>query len=295
MVILTKELVFNLIKSDNELRNYFGNVQKIEIISDCENVVYLILGNKNKGIAKIGYRGWSEIEYKNHEKLYNLNYPVAKPIKYIPIEGNILDNWSFGDINRNLGVLFCDYIEGYEISRNANKELIIQAIKLLKKIHQDERLREEPIKDYQDIEVDRGKSYLPVLDSSLREKISSDLEIYRELPVTLTFIHGGARLEHFLHTPNGIYVIDLEASSIGDPFKDLMYFFIDLYMNDLFSKDFFNIYFERYPTPDEIERLNFFVIRQLLIKAKYGKTPMIKKRVIDYLKLDKPIKMFGVY
>ncbi|MHA1270989.1 MAG: phosphotransferase [Candidatus Helarchaeota archaeon] len=290
---MNKKLILKLIEMDTDLRIYFGTIKKIELLSKRENIVYYIKG-ENKGIGKIGYRGWNKLEFENHKKLYENNYPVARPIKYIPIQGAILDNWGFGNLNRELGVLFCEYIEGEEISKKINNNLIGEAINLLKRIHNDERLKEDIIKNYQKIEVQRGKSYLKGLDDRLIEKLEFDLEKYENIPIELTFIHGGARLEHFLYNSKGVYVIDLEASSMGDPFKDLIYFLIDLYIHNLYSKDYLSFYFNRKLTLNEIERLNFFTIRQLLIKVKYGFTQKIKNDAIKFLKLPRPLKILGV-
>ena len=81
---------------------------------------------------------------------------------------------------------------------------------------------------------------------------------------------------------------------MGDPFKDIVYFFIDLLMNQIYSKEFLNIYFDNKLTSNEIKRLNFFTIRQLLIKVKYGTTPEIKEKSIKFLKLKEPVKILGV-
>ncbi len=294
MIVLTKDLILKIINNDNYLFNYFGKVNKIELLSLSENVVYLISGEKNRGIAKIGYRGWNKIEFENHKKLYKYNYPVAKPLKYIPIQGNILENWGWGNLKRELGILFCDYIEGKSMDKSVDKKIIIKAIKLLKKIHLDERLRDKNIKNYHDIEIDRGKSYINILNANLRSKILDDMESYRNIPLNLTFIHGGARIEHFICSYDKISLIDLEASSMGDPFKDIVYFFIDLLMNQIYSKEFLNIYFDNKLTSNEIKRLNFFTIRQLLIKVKYGTTPEIKEKSIKFLKLKEPVKILGV-
>ena len=294
MVLVNEKSIEEVIKADIDLKNYFGEINYISIIDKSENEVYLIEGKKSKAIAKIGYRGWNKLEYQNHIKLYSNGYPVAKPIKYIPIEGNVLDGWGFGDLKREFGILFCEYIEGNDITYQYDENRVIEVINLLKSIHNDDRLIDKPIENYRKNEINRANYYLDDINSEIRFKLQSKIDSYKESPITLTFIHGGARANHFIYNSGGIYMLDLEAASMGDPYKDLIYFLIDLFILKLYSKRFIGAYFNRDITENDISRLNFFIIRQLLIKYKYGKTIDIREKALKYLEKSNPITLLGI-
>ncbi|MFX1449327.1 MAG: phosphotransferase [Promethearchaeota archaeon] len=263
-----------------------GNLQ-IKLIEDEINQVFEINSSKDNIYAKVSRRGWSKYEWNSLNSLYKKGYYVPEPIHYIPLETSISNGWSFGDLIQENGIIFYHPISGKSLLKNYSLDKLSSVLNLLHKFHRENIKESSPIKKYQEFEVNRGLKYLQKLEMDDNLKLVSTIKNYSKLKINWGLIHGDARPEHFIFHNNKIGMIDLEGTCIGDPFKDFGILLAELYFYDfeinLIDHFLMNKIFGRELTRNEILRLNFFLIRRILVKMKYDKLIRSKDTLTEML------------
>ena len=286
MVLMVDNLDIRLIiEKSEELMHYLREPYDIQLIYDGDNKLFKINGNKPV-MAKVCLRGWGKYEFETLKKLSSQNYNVPKPITYITLQEDLDKKWAFGNLEREVGILFFTALEGQRLDRQLTKINIRKALNFLKGLHENKSLIDRVIDDYQRIEIERGLTYLRGLfQGEFADQIKSAIEEYRDLEVDFCFIHGGPRLEHFIIKENQIWMTDFEGACTGDRFKDLGIFFTDLLIHSMTINEFIKLYFKRDLTKEEKTRLKFFELRTLLIKMKNEPSELVLKsiqRLIDH-------------
>ena len=274
-----------IIKNSDELMQYLHEPLDIQLISDTDNKIFKIKGDQEI-FAKVCLRGWGNYEFETLKKLSLQNYNVPNPIIYISLHEDLDEKWAFGNLVREVGILFYTALEGQRLDQQLTKINITKALNFLKGLHENKSLVDNRIDDYQKIEVERGLRYLESFSQEeFIDQIKSAIEEYKEIEVDFCFIHGGPRLEHFILKGNQIGMIDFEGACIGDLFKDLGIFFTDLLLYPVNINDLIKMYFKRNLRKEEEARLKFFELRTLLVKMKYEPSEHILKSIkqlIDY-------------
>ena len=268
-----------MIKKSDELMRYLHEPFDIQLISDTDNKIFKIKGDQEI-IAKVCLRGCGSYEFETLKKLSLQTYNVPKPIIYLSLHNDLDEKWAFGNLAREVGILFFTALEGQRLDQHLTKINITKALNFLKGLHENRSLIDNRIDDYQKTEVERGLIYLESLtQEELVNQIKLIFEEYKELEVDFCFIHGGPRLEHFILQNNQIGMIDFEGACIGDLFKDLGIFFTDLLFYHIKIDDLIKIYFKRNLTKEEKARLKFFELRTLLVKMKYEPSEDVLKSI----------------
>lgn len=282
--VITEVDIKRMVENSEELKRYLHKSFKIQILSESNNVVFKILG-KNNLVAKVGYTGYGKNEYNTLKILSSKNYNVPNPIAYIPVHKELANDWSYGDINRELGVLFFLLLEGKNLKQDLTKINIIRGLNFLKNLHEDRSLTVGKIKDYQQVEVERGLKYTKkLLNGELSKSIQKIIKKYRNYEIDYRFIHGGPRLEHFIVKDNKIWMIDFEGACLGDRFKDLGIYFTEIILHNFNKSELIKAYFDRKLNDDEVERLMFFELRALLVKMNFEPSPEVLKHIKELVK-----------
>ncbi|MHA1379883.1 MAG: phosphotransferase [Candidatus Helarchaeota archaeon] len=285
---MDKKALRNIILNDECIHKKMGSEFKIELVEQKVNQIFKIYNGKNEVYAKVSRRGWSKYEWNSLNSLYKKNYYVPKPIHYIPLETPILKDWDFGNLIQENGIIFYYPITGKSLLQNYSKENLVLVLKLLHDFHKENIKPNSPIEKYQESEVNRGLKYLKDLNLIHNAKLVENIKNYSNLKIDYGLIHGDARPEHFLFHNEKIGMIDLEGSCIGDPFKDFGILLGELffygYNLNLQDYKFIGSLFGRKLSDVEIYRLNFFLIRRILVKLKYGKTLLSKEKILKTLK-----------
>lgn len=274
-----------IIEKSDGLMQYLHKPFDIQLISDADNKVFKIKGDQEI-IAKVCLRGWGGYEFETLKKLSLQNYNVPNPIIYISLQEDLDEKWAFGNLPREVGILFYTALEGQPLDQQLTKINITKALNFLKGLHENKSLVDNIVDDYQKIEIARGLRYLESFaQEELVDQMRSALEEYENVEVDFCFIHGGPRLEHFILKENQIGMIDFEGACIGDRFKDLGIFFTDLLFSPFQQNELIKMYFKRNLSAEETARLKFFELRTLLVKMKYDPSEDVLKRIqqlIDY-------------
>lgn len=173
-----------------------------------------------------------------------------------------------------------DYVEGKKAPEKANKKLIEDVAKFLKKLHANKvQIKKKgkiysSLKNYFEDYMKRYKSLKKVLEkrkeSSLLkqlDKLFNDTKTICENNDKLlnkrkeqSIIHGNVDPEHIIYTDNGIKLIDWEFARYGLIESDLT-FFIYLYELTENQRDFF---FKKYKYPKTKQKMKEFNILFLL-------------------------------
>lgn len=268
-----------IIENSDDLKKIVNNPYDIQLWNRSDNLTFKIIG-KATIIAKVGLTGWAKHEFETLTLLARKNYAVPKPIKYIQLEKHLDEKWNFGNMNREVGVLFYFPLNGKNLKQNLTHFNIFNGLNFLKKIHEDISLRSEIIKDYQKVEVNRGLGYIErIFKGDLEEDLVEMIGKYQDYEIDFCFIHGGPRLEHFIVNDSKIWMIDFESACMGDRFKDLGIFFIELALNGFEKPEFIQAYFQRDLRRNEEERLKFFELRALLVKMAFEPRQDILNRI----------------
>jgi len=280
MVLMVDNLDIRLlIEKSEELTHYLREPYDIQLIYDGDNKLFKINGNKPV-MAKVCLRGWGKYEFETLKKLSTQNYNVPKPITYVTIQEDLDEKWAFGNLAREVGILFFTALEGQRLDQQLTKINIGKALNFLKRLHDNKSLVDRAIDDYQRIEIERGLLYLRSLfQGEFADQIKSAFEEYRDLEVDFCFIHGGPRLEHFIIKENQMWMTDFEGACTGDRFKDLGIFFTDLLVQSVKVNELIKLYFKRDLTKEEKTRLKFFELRTLLIKMKNEPSELVLKGI----------------
>lgn len=267
------------IKNSKKLRQILQEPFKIEIVNDSDNKVFKIKGNIEV-YAKIGLTGWGKYEFDTLTQLSTKNYNVPKPITYVSYQKEIKKDLTFGNLEREVGILFYFPIKGENLEQHLTKINIKNALNFLKRLHQDKSLSNGVIENYQKVEVNRGLLYIRKLfKGKFANQLEEWMKRYENLDINYCFIHGGPRLEHFIINNDQIGMIDFEGACIGDAFKDLGIFFTELLFHNIEKEELIKNYFNRKLTEEENIRLHFFELRALLVKKKFEP----KRDVIGYI------------
>ncbi|MFX0136292.1 MAG: phosphotransferase [Candidatus Hodarchaeota archaeon] len=284
---MNKEELKKVIIKNKEIYKKIGNNFQIELIDDKINLVYQIINKKEIIYAKVSRRGWSKYEWNSLNSLYKKGYYVPYPIHYIPLDSPISAGWSFGNLIQENGIIFYYPITGKSLMKNYSLDKLISVLNLLHNFHKENIKISSPIKKYQEFEVSRGLKYLQDLKMSDNTKLARAIEKYSNLKIDFGLIHGDARPEHFIFHNSKIGMIDLEGTCIGDPFKDFGILLAELYFYgykiNLLDYSLISKLFSRELTDNEILRLNFFLIRRILVKLKYNKLVKSKEDIIKTL------------
>lgn len=277
----------NLIINTDCIYNILEDNFQIQLVEDKINQVFKIFDAKNTIYAKVGRRGWSEYEWDSLNSLFEKGYYVPKPIYYIPLQTAIFENWEFGDLKQKNGIIFYHPIKGKSLIRNYNLNNLILVLNFLHKFHKENSKSTSDLNNYQNYEVDRGLNYIDHLKMGYTVNLEKRIKNYANLRIKFSLIHGDARPEHFILNNTRIGMIDLEGTCIGDPFKDFgillaELFFYNLRLN-LQDYSLLEKIFGHTLTENEILRLNFFLIRRLLVNLKYGELDENKKNLINII------------
>ncbi len=285
---MEKDELIKLIIKNEKIYNKIGKKFQITLIDDKINQVFQINNTNNIIYAKVSRRGWSRYEWNSLNSLYNKGYYVPEPIYYIPIETPISLGWSFGDLTQENGIIFYYPITGNSLKKSYSMDKLISVLNLLHNFHKENIKSSSPIQKYQETEVKRGLKYVKDLILGDNTRLIRIIKSYSNLRIDFGLIHGDARPEHFIFHNNRIGMIDLEGTCIGDPFKDFGILLAELYIYNkdinLFDYKLMKKLFGRDLSDNEILRLNFFLIRRILVKMKYGKLVRSKENIIKTLK-----------
>ncbi len=284
---MEKEELKQLILKNEIIKKIVGSEFKIELIEDKINQVFKI-HNSNKVIyAKVSRRGWSRYEWNSLNSLFKMGYYVPEPIDYTPVEIPVRKGWAFGDLVQENGVIYSYPVTGKSLLENYSLDNVKAILKLLHDFHGANIRPNSPIKNYQEAEVKRGLKYVEDLKLDGNLKLINTLKHYPNVSIDYGLIHGVARPEHFIFYDSKIGMIDLESSCIGDPFKDFGILLGELYFYgfkiNLLDHSLINDLFGRKLSENEILRLNFFLIRRILVELKYEKTELSKKEIMQTL------------
>ena len=261
-----------LIAQDKVINGLFDDDFEIETISKKFNLIYEIKSSQKSIYAKVGFRGWSKSEWEVLNLLYEKKFLVPEPIHYISLSSVDISNWKFGDLEQENGIIFYQPLEGTELGNTLKEENIKKACKLLLNYHSNIDFRNHTIARYQEVEIDRGLKYAKELfDDTKYDKVAEKIKKYSSFKIQLTFIHGDARLEHFVVLKNGIGMIDFEGACNGDPFKDFGIFKADLDIHDVKLIPILENVLERELTAEETSRMEFFELRKHLRSIKFDK------------------------
>ncbi|NVM01539.1 MAG: phosphotransferase [Candidatus Helarchaeota archaeon] len=277
-----------IIIKNEEIYKELDKKFQIILIEDKINQVFQISNTNNIIYAKVSRRGWSKYEWNSLKSLHKKGYYVPKPIHYIPLDTPISTGWSFGNLIQENGIIFYYPITGKSLMKSYSLDKLISVLNLLYKFHKENIKTSSPIKEYQEFEVKRGLKYLKDLKMSNNIKLVRTIKNYEKLRIDFGLIHGDARPEHFIFHNNKIGMIDLEGTCIGDPFKDFAILLAELYFYgyeiNLTDYSMINKLFGRELADNEVLRLNFFLIRRILVKMKYSKLVRSKEDIIKTLK-----------
>jgi len=269
-----------LIKMDKIIRELFDNEFEISILSKKFNIIYKIFNATKTIYAKVGFRGWSYSEWEVLNILYQKKFLVPPPIHYIPLSTVRIENWRFGDLKQENGIIFYEPLLGTDLLQNLNEANIKEACVLLNRLHKDIDFKNHVIPKYQEFEVQRGLKYAKDLYSGSKlDKIEKMIKNYLNCEIKPVFIHGDARIEHFIVTPKGIGMFDFEGACNGDPFKDFGAFKGDLAFHSIDLYPVIEKLFDRELTKEEKSRIEFFELRKLLVSIKYGNDEKSKELV----------------
>jgi len=280
----------NLIQKSAELMEIIHEPFIIQLLDNKTNKVFKVFSkttNENNIIAKVGLTGWGMSEFKALKTLWEKKFEVPKPITYIRLHEELNSDWNFGNLYREIGVLFSYALKGQNLKQELTKINIYNALNFLKKLHEDKSLINEIINNYQKIEVERSINYAQkILEGKLANYLEEILNQYQDLEIDYCFIHGGPRLEHFIIQNNQIWMIDFEGACAGDRFKDLGIFFTELFFeNGINEVELIRFYFRRELKKEENLRLLFFKLRALLVKMNFEPSEnSLKqiKRLVNY-------------
>ena len=269
-----------LIKMDKKIRELFENNFEITILSRKFNIIYKIFNSTKTIYAKVGFRGWSYSEWEVLNLLSKNNFLVPPPIHYIPLSTVRIESWRFGDLKQENGIIFYEPLLGTGLLQILNEENIKEACVLLNRLHDEINFKNHVIPKYQEFEVQRGLKYARDLYSGSKlDNIGKLIKNYLKVEIKPTFIHGDARIEHFIVTPKGIGMFDFEGACNGDPFKDFGAFKGDLAFHDIKLYPIIEKLFERELTKEEKQRIEFFELRKFLVSIKYSDDEKAKELV----------------
>ncbi|MFX1296623.1 MAG: phosphotransferase family protein [Promethearchaeota archaeon] len=279
--VVNELAIQKIIEKTGELMKLFHDPFQIQLINDSNNKVFKVKGNIEV-IAKVGLAGWGKDEFRTLKKLLLKGYNVPKPITFISFQKELDDDLYFGNLDREVGILFYFPLKGENLEQHLTYINIRNALNFLKKLHKDKSLINGNIKKYQQVEVKRGLHYVQkLLKGELAEKIQEVMKEYQDLEISSCFIHGGPRLEHFIIKDGQMGMIDFEGACIGDPFKDLGIFFTELLFYKVNKEELIKNYFNRNLGKEEKKRLQFFELRALLVKKKFDPS----KNILDYIRM----------
>ena len=260
-----------LMKMDKIICELFDNEFKIEVLSKKFNIIYKIFNSTKSIYAKVGFRGWSYSEWEVLNILHQKKFIIPIPIHYIPLSTVRIESWSFGDLKQENGIIFYEPLLGSDLIANLKKENITEACKLLNRLHDEIDYPNNAMPKYQEFEVERGLKYAEdIFSASKLEKVKKFIKDYLKLKITPCFIHGDARLEHFIITSNGMGMVDFEGACNGDPFKDYGVLKGDLALQDIALIPMLENVFGRELTRSEKQRIEFFELRKFLVSIKYS-------------------------
>ncbi len=260
-----------LMKMDKKICQLFDTEFDIKILSKKFNIVYKISNTTKSCLAKVGFRGWSYSEWEVLNLLHKNNFLVPRPIQYIPLSDVHITNWTFGDLKQENGIIFYESLSGTELTESLTPENIKGACKLLKRLHEEIDYKNHVIPRYQEFEVERGLKYArDIFSGSKLEKLEKKITNYSKLEIKPTFIHGDARLEHFIITSKGLGMFDFEGACNGDPCKDFGVLKGDLAIHDINLNPLLEDVLDRKLTMSEKNRIEFFELRKHLVSMKYS-------------------------
>ncbi|MHA1785403.1 MAG: aminoglycoside phosphotransferase family protein [Candidatus Helarchaeota archaeon] len=271
-----KELLIH----DKKVNGLIGSEFEIHSISNKFNIIYELNNSKVSVYAKIGFRGWSKSEWNVLKLLYKKGFIVPKPIHYISLSNVHIKNWKFGNLEQENGIVFYEPLQGKILLDELNLKNIKGAYTLLKKFHDEIDFESHVIPQYQEFEVERGLKYArEIYSGSKLERIEDRLKSYADLKITTCFIHGDARIEHFVINEDGIGMIDFEGACNGDPFKDFGIFQADLALHEFNGMMILEDVLGRELTDSEKIRLEFFELRKYLVSIRFEGDEESKKMV----------------
>ncbi|NHI94254.1 MAG: hypothetical protein EAX96_17310 [Candidatus Lokiarchaeota archaeon] len=269
-----------IITHHKKIRALFDSEFEIETISKKFNIIYKITGSEISIHAKVGFRGWSKSEWDILNLLHERKYLVPKPIHYISLSNVNIVNWKFGDLEQENGIIFYQPLNGKSLMDELNKEKISEACKLLNDYHSNIDYQDHLISHYQEVEVERGLKYAKDIFSDTKyEKVAKMMKKYLEFKIIPKFIHGDARLEHFIILENAIGMIDFEGACNGDPFKDFGVLKADLELNGIKLIPILENVLGRELSDEEKSRMEFFELRKHLRAIKFDKDKKSKEMV----------------
>ena len=278
----------NIIINTKYIYNKLGTKFLIQLIEIKVNQIFKIYNSVDTIYAKVSRRGWSRYEWNSINSLYEKGYYVPKPIYYIPLITAILENWDFGNLIQENGIIFYYPIVGQSLLKNYSIDNLISVLNLLHNFHEENIKLTSDIENYQEYEVNRGVKYLNYLKMSENTNLLKKIKNYANLEIEYSLIHGDARPEHFIFSDKKIGMIDLEGLCIGDPFKDFGILLAELYFYgfqiNLKNYSLIKKLFGRELTENEILRLKFFLIRRLLVKLKYDQIQKNKINIFSSIK-----------
>lgn len=273
-----------IVENSEELMGYLEKPFKVQLFHQSDNVVFKLVG-KTEIIAKVGLTGWAKYEFETLQQLSRKNYDVVSPITYVSLQKQLDEDWSFGNLNREVGILFYFPLEGKNLKQEITQVNILNGLNFLKRLHEDKSLNNRIIENYQKVEVERGLRYIKKLfNGEFADQLRVLMRRYQNVEIDHCFIHGGPRLEHFIINDNKIWMIDFEGACIGDRFKDLGIFFTELLSHDIKKDDLIEAYFQRSLRKEEKVRLEFFELRALLVKLYFEQSKHFKNHIEKLIK-----------
>ena len=249
-----------------------------------KNEFYLLRTSEKNIVLKHSLKGYGADEFHAMDILYNEGFPVPRPIHFIGeyeiIEG---EDWAYGDVPRKVGWLAYEYVEGKTLDNSMKEELLFDAMKLLKYLHDyPKHKKEEPfIPNFQQVEIDRIEFYLGRLktrgdlNDEEFEKIRNFVEPYKTMEIDYRIIHGDYRPNNLI-VADPLIMIDFEGFSEGaDPRKDVGTFLAetkwayDIRKIQIDLEKIYRIYFPK-PNRDDIRIVQDFMIKRFLVKMTYN-------------------------
>ena len=275
--------IIDLLREIDGFRGISESDVKITPIWKKENYLYFARIYREKLILKYSLKGWGEYELNAMKLLFKEGYPVPRPKGFVPEHEIQEADWAYGNVKRKVGLLVYSYVEGETLEKRLDIKKLADAIKLLKRFHDDERHhREKPfIPNYQQTEVGRAKYYLSNLSktgylSQIEvQEILKIVKSYERMKIDFKVIHGDFRPGNLIDSDD-IVMIDFEGFSEGaDNYKDLGIFIaelqriVDMRNLEIDPEEIINIYSTNL-SPDEKLRLDFSRIRRGFVFMKWN-------------------------
>lgn len=239
-----RDIIVNIFEANTK---DIKNLRKMETGMTNNSTLFEYKGEEY--IIRIPGPGTEEtINRKNEYEAYEL-------IKSLKISDKVIF------MNERTGVKITKYEKNSRILDINNKDEIVTAINILKKIHESNLIVDHEFSVptmlgyYEKLSIEKEVKFLKNYEIQ-KEKIKKIISILKDMDIENKFCHIDAVDQNFLVLENKeIILIDWEYASMADPLLDIVMFAIHGNMNKEELLELANIYLKREPDREEKIRL----------------------------------------